>query len=82
MRIPSWCRPSPGDTLPGSFGAQDGAEELMLWESVIGIVVFSILVLFIAPEWWSSSMGTLKERDRKEKDKEKESKSEDSRSDK
>ena len=32
----------------------------MLWESIIGLVVFSILVLFAAPEWWSSSLGALK----------------------
>jgi type II secretory pathway pseudopilin PulG len=38
----------------------------MLWESLIGIVVFSVLVLFAAPEWWSSSMGALKEKERKE----------------
>ncbi|HEX8439046.1 hypothetical protein [Archangium sp.] len=38
----------------------------MLWESIIGIVVFSILVLFAAPEWWSSSMGALKEKERKQ----------------
>jgi hypothetical protein len=38
----------------------------MLWESIIGIVVFSVLVLFAAPEWWSSSMGALKEKERKQ----------------
>ena len=29
----------------------------MLWESIIGIVVFSVLVLFAAPEWWSIEPG-------------------------
>ncbi|HEX8824933.1 MAG TPA: hypothetical protein VF794_33765 [Archangium sp.] len=39
----------------------------MVWESLVGIILFSILVLFVAPEWWSSSKGVLKERERKEK---------------
>ncbi|WP_324965673.1 hypothetical protein [Archangium sp.] len=39
----------------------------MLWESVIGIVVFTALVLWFGPEWWSSSLGTLKEQERKKK---------------
>ena len=39
----------------------------MLWESLVGIILFSLLVLFVAPEWWSSSKGVLKERQRKEK---------------
>jgi hypothetical protein len=38
-------------SLPGSLEAWDGLEERMLWESIIGIVVFSVLVLFAAPEW-------------------------------
>jgi type II secretory pathway pseudopilin PulG len=37
-----------------------------MWESIIGLVVFSILVLFAAPEWWSSSLGALKEKERKQ----------------
>jgi hypothetical protein len=46
-------------------------EELMLWESVVGFVVFSVLVLFLGPEWWSSSLGALKEQKRKEQEKRK-----------
>ncbi len=34
----------------------------MLWESLVGIVVFTALVLFLVPEWWSSSLGILKAR--------------------
>ncbi|MFL5359285.1 hypothetical protein [Archangium sp.] len=37
----------------------------MLWESLIGIVVFIVLVLLLGPEWWSSSLGTLKDKDKK-----------------
>jgi hypothetical protein len=38
----------------------------MLWESLVGIVVFVGLVLLLGPEWWSSSRGVLKEKERKE----------------
>jgi hypothetical protein len=37
----------------------------MLWESLIGIVVFTVLVLLLGPEWWSSSLGTLKDKEKK-----------------
>ncbi|WP_199243263.1 hypothetical protein [Vitiosangium sp. GDMCC 1.1324] len=37
----------------------------MLWESLIGIVVFTALVLWLGPEWWSSSLGTLKDKEKK-----------------
>jgi hypothetical protein len=40
----------------------------MLWESLVGIVVFTTLVLILGPEWWSSSLGTLKEKERKERE--------------
>jgi hypothetical protein len=40
----------------------------MLWESLIGITVFIVLVLLLGPEWWSSSRGTLKDKDKKKKD--------------
>lgn len=43
----------------------------MLWESVVGFVVFAALVLFLGPEWWSSSLGALKEQKRKEQEKRK-----------
>jgi hypothetical protein len=59
--------PSPGVTSSGPFLVQDSSEERMLWESLVGIILFSLLVLFVAPEWWSSSKGVLKERQRKEK---------------
>jgi hypothetical protein len=39
----------------------------MLWESLIGIVVFTVLVLLLGPEWWSSSRGTLKDKDKDKK---------------
>ena len=35
--------------------------------SVLGIVVFGGLFLLLCPEWWSTSMGTLKD---KQKDQE------------
>lgn len=38
----------------------------MLWESLIGIVVFTVLVLLLGPEWWSSSLGTLREKQKRE----------------
>jgi hypothetical protein len=38
----------------------------MLWESVVGIVVFTVLVLILGPEWWSSSLGTLREKKKRE----------------
>lgn len=34
-------------------------------EMVLGIVVFTALVLFVCPEWWSTSMGVLKEEQQK-----------------
>lgn len=34
----------------------------MWWESLIFMVVFVALVLILGPEWWSSSLGTLKEK--------------------
>lgn len=37
----------------------------MLWESMIGITVFIVLVLLLGPEWWSSSRGTLKDKNKK-----------------
>lgn len=40
----------------------------MLWESLIGIVVFTALVLLLGPEWWSSSRGTLRDKQTKKKD--------------
>lgn len=40
-------------------------EDDMVWESLIGIVVFTVLVLILGPEWWSSSLGTLKDKEKK-----------------
>jgi hypothetical protein len=52
------------DTLQWS-DAGGSREDDMLWESLIGIVVFIVLVLLLGPEWWSSSLGTLKDKDKK-----------------
>lgn len=32
--------------------------------SVVGILVFGGLFLLLCPEWWSTSMGTLKEQEK------------------
>jgi hypothetical protein len=39
----------------------------LLVVSVVGMVVFGGLFLVLCPEWWSTSMGTLKEKKAKEK---------------
>jgi hypothetical protein len=44
---------------------QGGVEERMgevLVVSVLGILVFGGLFLLLCPEWWSTSLGTLKEK--------------------
>ncbi len=37
-------------------------------EMVLGVVVFTALVMFVCPEWWSTSMGVLKEEQRKKEE--------------
>jgi hypothetical protein len=34
----------------------------LVWVSLIGMVVFGGLFLVLCPEWWSTSLGTLKEK--------------------
>ncbi len=36
----------------------------MLWTIVVGFLVFMALVLLMGGEWWSSSKGVLKEKNR------------------
>jgi hypothetical protein len=39
----------------------------MEWELVLGGVVFATLFLLLCPEWWSTSLGILKEKKSREK---------------
>lgn len=34
----------------------------IILESVVGMVLFGGLFLVLCPEWWSNSLGTLKEK--------------------
>lgn len=48
----------------------DGPEESMnevVWISLIGILLFGGAFLLLCPEWWSSSLGTLKDKKPEEK---------------
>ncbi|WNG52126.1 hypothetical protein F0U60_54495 [Archangium minus] len=36
----------------------------VVWVAVLGMLVFSGLFILMCPEWWSTSLGTLKEKKR------------------